>query len=184
MGKLHFEPTELPDVFEVRRTVFRDDRGGLVRLLCSDELGTAGLALPVAQSNLSWSARKGTLRGLHLQRRPHAEAKLVTCIAGRIWDVAVDLRRGAPTFGRWTARILCAKQMNALYIPPGFGHGFQTLSDDVIMVYFHSASYASAAEAGVNALDPDIALPWPGTITVRSDRDASLPFLKDVEPFA
>lgn len=184
MAKLQFETTDLPDVLSVRRTVHRDERGGLARLFCGEDFAAAGLGFEVSQSNLSWSATKGTMRGLHFQRAPHAEAKLVTCISGRIWDVAVDLRKGSATFGKWTACVLDAETLNALYIPPGFCHGFQTLTDNVAMVYFHSAAYAPEAEGGVDACDPSIGIPWPEDITVRSERDASLPPLKDLEPLA
>lgn len=184
MGKLRFEPTELPAVVEVHRDTFRDARGAMSRLFCANELTANGLTFDVAQSNLSWSTTKGTLRGFHFQRAPQAEAKLVTCISGAILDAAVDLRAGSPNYGRWVTRTLSGDKMNALLIPPGFGHGFQTLTDDVGMVYFHSVRYAPETEGGVNALDADIALPWPEEVTVRSNRDAALPPLKDLEPLA
>jgi dTDP-4-dehydrorhamnose 3,5-epimerase len=163
----------------VERQRLDDARGFLSRLFCSEELGAAGWTKPIVQINHSCTFRRGTVRGLHFQWPPHAEMKLVSCIRGEVWDVAVDVRAGSETFLQWHAEHLSADNGRALLIPEGFAHGFQALTDDVELLYCHSAAYAAAAEAGLNATDPRLAITWPLPIAERSPRDAQHPMLNE-----
>ena len=137
----------------------------------------AGWRKPIAQINHTFTQRQGTVRGMHFQRAPHAEMKLVNCIRGTVFDVAVDLRASSETFLRWHAEELTPDNGRSLLIPEGFAHGFQALSDDCELVYLHSAAYAPGAEAGVNPLDPRLGVCWPLPITEMSTRDAGHPML-------
>lgn len=157
----------------VQRQRLGDARGFLSRLFCAEELAVAGWLQPVAQINHTFTAARGTVRGMHYQRPPHAETKLVSCLAGEVWDVAVDLRAGSPTFLQWHAELLSADNGRALLIPEGFAHGFQALSDDVSMLYLHSAAYVPQAEAGLQAQDPRLAIAWPLPVQGLSPRDAA-----------
>ena len=155
----------------VSKTKLGDHRGHLSRMFCAEELAAIGWDHQVAQVNLTRTLKKGAVRGLHFQRPPHAEVKLVSCIRGEVLDVAVDLRKGSPTFGHWEGKILSSSNWHSLYIPEGFAHGFQTLSDDVEMLYVHSTAYAPDHEDGVHPLDPLIDIHWPLEITDMSERD-------------
>jgi dTDP-4-dehydrorhamnose 3,5-epimerase len=161
----------------VERQPLGDHRGSLTRLFCADDLVAAGWIWPVAQINQTLTAVRGTVRGLHYQRPPHGEAKLVSCLAGSIFDVAVDLRHGSPTFLHWHGEILSADNHAALLIPPGFAHGFQTLCDHVSLLYCHSHPHAPEAEAGVSVRDPALAISWPLEISVLSERDSAHPVM-------
>lgn len=156
----------------VARQRLGDSRGFLSRLFCADELAAAGWVKPIAQINHTYTAKRGTVRGMHFQRPPHAEMKLVSCIRGEVWDVAVDVRAGSPTFLQWHAERLSAENGRALLIPEGFAHGFQTLSDDAELLYCHSAAYVAQAEGGLNPTDPRLGIAWPLAITELSARDA------------
>lgn len=171
--------TELPleGLKRVERRRLGDERGFLSRMFCSEELFQAGWAEPIAQVNHTVTARKGTIRGMHFQYPPHAEKKLVSCIRGKIWDVAVDLRAGSPTYLQWHAEELSAENGRALLIPEGFAHGFQTLADDVELIYFHSAPYCPEAEAGLNYADPRLGIAWPLEVTELSMRDRDHPMI-------
>lgn len=170
-----FSVTDLPlaGLKCVERHKFGDSRGFLSRLFCAEELAEAGWVKPVVQINQTVTAREGTVRGMHFQHPPHAEMKLVSCLRGAVWDVAVDLRRDSPTFLRWHAEELSAENCRALLIPEGFAHGFQTLEDDCELLYLHSAAYAAEAEDGLNPADPRLAISWPREITEISERDRS-----------
>jgi len=168
------EALPLDGLYRVQRQRLGDARGYLSRLFCHQELARIGWLEPIAQVNHSHTALRGTLRGLHFQYPPHAEAKLVSCLRGAVWDVAVDVRAGSPTFLRWHAQELSADNATALLIPPGFAHGFQSLSDDVDLLYCHSAAYAPDAEGGLNALDKSLAIAWPLDVTERSARDFAM----------
>jgi dTDP-4-dehydrorhamnose 3,5-epimerase len=174
-----FEVSEMPlaGVMCVTRQRMGDARGFFSRLFCADELAAAGWTRPIAQINHSHTAQAGTVRGMHYQHPPHAEAKVVTCLRGRVWDVAVDLRAGSPTFLHWCAQELSAENGAALLIPPGCAHGFQTLSEDVELLYVHSAPYAPSADAGLNPQDPRLGIRWPLPVGTISDKDAQRPFL-------
>ena len=140
---------------------FEDERGWFSETYSDRSLAALGVDHPFVQDNHSLSKPVGTLRGLHFQTPPHAQAKLVRCTAGRIWDVAVDIRKGSPTWGQWTAAELSAANGSQLYVPAGFAHGFVTLEPDTQVVYKVSDHYAPDCDGGIAWDDPDIALPWP-----------------------
>lgn len=152
-----------------------DSRGWFTRTFCATQLERLGLPLQVAQANVSRSDRRGTLRGLHYQLPPSAEAKLVRCIAGAVHDVVLDLRAGSPTFGRHFAVELDENNGRAVFVPPGCAHGFLTLTDGALVLYFVSARYDPARERGVRFDDPAFAIRWPFPPAVVSDRDLSHP---------
>ncbi|MEZ0468196.1 dTDP-4-dehydrorhamnose 3,5-epimerase family protein [Phaeobacter sp. SYSU ZJ3003] len=171
----------LPGAFHYRPHSHEDQRGSFCRLSCAAMLEEAGLNRTWVQSNLSRTAARGTLRGMHYQTPPYAEIKLLTCITGRIYDVLVDLRPTSPTYRQWTSIVLDGAQADTLYIPVGIAHGFQTLSDDVTLHYSHSQPFSPAHQAGLSYRDPQIAIEWELPVTVISDRDAALPFLSDIK---
>lgn len=177
MSRFDVVPTSLGGLLRVQRHKLGDARGFLSRLFCADELAAAGWHKPIAQINHTFTAQAGTVRGMHYQLPPHAEAKLVSCLRGEVWDVAVDLRAGSPTFLQWHAEVLSAENGCALLIPEGFAHGFQTLSGDVEMLYCHSNPYAPGSEAGLHPQDPRLALAWPLPMTQLSPRDNGHPML-------
>jgi dTDP-4-dehydrorhamnose 3,5-epimerase len=174
-----FTVTDLPlgGLKRLERQRLDDSRGFLSRLFCAEELAEAGWHKPIAQINHTFTAKRGTVRGMHYQRPPHAEMKLLTCIQGDVWDVAVDLRAWSPTFLHWHAETLSADNHRALLIPEGFAHGFQALSDDAMLLYCHSAAHSPDAEAALNAQDPALAIKWPYPITELSSRDARHPLI-------
>ena len=164
-----------------------DDRGWFREIFHEKRLSDAGITCRFVQDNQSSSKRAGTLRGLHFQLPPAAQAKLVTVVKGRILDVAVDIRRGSPTFGRHVSTELSAECGRQLYIPIGFAHGFLTLEDEVVVMYKVSDYYSPAHESGIRWNDPDIAFPWPfkDADIITSDKDRRLPMLKEfASPFA
>lgn len=161
----------------VERQRIGDDRGHFSRLFCALELGSAGWHRPVVQINHTMTRKKGTVRGLHFQRPPHAEMKLVSCLRGEIWDVAVDVRADSPTFLLWHAETLSAENGRALLIPEGFAHGFQSLSDNVELIYCHSAAYEPTSETGLSWNDPALNIAWPLPITEMSARDRAHPLI-------
>lgn len=154
-----------------------DERGSFMRMFCADGLKNAGLAFTPVHINHSVTAKQGTVRGLHYQNAPALEGKIVRCLKGRIFDVAVDLRHGSPTFLKHLAVELSADNNRALHIPPGCAHGFQALSDDCEMVYLHSAAYAPEHEGGIRHDDPTLSINWPLPVSVLSARDEALPLL-------
>ena len=174
-----FTVTDLPlaGLKRVQHQRLGDNRGFLARLFCADELAAAGWTKPIAQINHTYTAQRGTVRGMHYQQPPHAEMKLVSCIQGEVWDVAVDLRADSPTFLNWCAEILSADNNRAILIPEGFAHGYQTMTDDVQLLYFHSAAHCMDAEAALNAQDPRLAIKWPMKISELSTRDAKHPLI-------
>jgi len=156
---------------------FRDERGFFNRIFCREELATVRPNLVIAQINHSMTRRKGAVRGMHFQYPPHAEMKIVRCVKGSIYDVAVDLRKGSPTFLQWHGETLSAENMKALVIPEGCAHGFQTLEDDVEMIYIHSQAYCKQTESGVRYDDPAIGINWIQPISQVSEKDKSLQLL-------
>ena len=174
-----FTITDLPlaGLKLIQREQIGDARGFLSRIFCAKELALAGWHEPIEQINHTYTAKQGTVRGIHFQFAPFAEKKLVSCIRGEVWDVALDLRKGSSTFLIWHAQRLSATNLSALLIPEGFAHGFQALTDDVELVYCHSKAYSAHAEGVLNALDPSIGISWPLTITERSTRDATHPLI-------
>lgn len=164
-------PQLLAGLHLLQRKPLADARGYLQRLFCAEELAGLGWTQPVAQVNHTYTLRKGSVRGLHLQLPPHAEMKLISCLRGEVWDVAVDLRKNSPTFLQWHAEILSAENQRSYLIPAGFAHGFQTLSDEVEMLYCHSQPYVPSCEMGLHVLDDSLAIKWPFAITEMSDKD-------------
>ena len=166
---------------------FGDERGWFVETYNAGRYAEQGVDVTFVQDNHSMSRDPGVLRGLHWQAPPHAQDKLVRCVRGRIWDVAVDIRRGSPTFGRWVAAELSADNGHQLFVPVGFAHGFVTLEPDTEVEYKVSALYAPSAEGGILWNDPTLALPWPldGRAPILSPKDELLPHLNESEsPFA
>lgn len=161
----------------VERQRLGDSRGYLSRLFCAEELSSAGWKKPIVQINHTGTSKRGTVRGMHFQIPPYAEMKLVSCIRGKVWDVAVDIRQGSATFLHWYAEELSAENNLALLIPEGFAHGYQTLTDDVELLYCHTAFYHPESECGLNSSDPRLAIEWPLEITERSSRDAQHPMI-------
>ena len=161
---------------------FEDHRGRFLRLWDQEAYAAAGMELDIAQAATSSNHRRGTLRGLHFQLAPAAEAKLVRCVQGALYDVMVDLRAGSPTFGRWWATTLRAEGSRLVYIPRGFAHGYQALEDGSVCFYTMSAPYTPALARGIRWDDPDLAIPWPVAEPVLSERDAGLPLLRELEP--
>jgi dTDP-4-dehydrorhamnose 3,5-epimerase len=182
MSSLTIAPLPLPGLCLVTRRIHADDRGSFARLWSADALAEHGFPTGPVQVNHSITRTRGTIRGLHYQRPPHMETRLVSCIRGEIFDVAVDLRPESPTFGRWHAERLSPENGRGLLIPEGFAHGFQTLTDDCEIVYCHSKPYAPEPETGVAFDDPVLAIAWPLPPTVLSDRDRALAPLAAIAP--
>lgn len=167
-------PTLIDGVSLLRRSPLGDSRGYLERLFCVDELDALLAGRRIAQINRTLTVRRGTLRGMHFQRAPHAETKFVSCLRGEVFDVAVDLRRDSATFLRWHAEILSADNHRTMVIPEGCAHGLQTLTDDCELLYFHTAPHDPACEDGFDAFDSAVAIDWPLPVTLRSERDGGL----------
>jgi dTDP-4-dehydrorhamnose 3,5-epimerase len=163
----------------IERKPISDNRGFLSRIFCVDQLMSVGWNTPIAQINQTVTYKKGTVRGMHFQNLPYTEMKLVSCLRGEIWDVAVDLRRNSTTFLKWHAEKLSSVNCRALLIPEGFAHGFQTLTDDCELVYLHSAPYVREVEAGLRPYDPYLNITWPLDFYEISTRDAEHPLLND-----
>ena len=168
-------PTPLAGLVLVQRKRLEDLRGFFSRLFCADELSAVGFTLPIAQINQTLTRKRGAVRGLHFQRPPHAEDKFVSCLRGTIFDVAVDVRRGSPTFLNWHAEMLSAENGRSLFIPQGFAHGFQTLTDDCELIYLHSKPYDAQAEGALNVNDKALNIAWPLEFTDISQRDSVHP---------
>jgi len=171
--------TPLDGLVLLQRRPIADARGFLERLYCEDEIQAVHPSMRVVQANRSLTLRCGTVRGMHWQSPPYADAKLIACLRGSVFDVAVDLRRGSPTFLRWHGELLSAENHRSLFVPAGFAHGFQTLSEDCELLYFHSAAHAPAAENGLHPQDPRLGIAWPQAIAELSARDAAHGFLQD-----
>ena len=172
--------TGLPGCLVLEPQVFGDDRGFFYESFNRDKLRAAGLDLAFVQGNVSSSAR-GVLRGLHYQW-PNPQGKLVSVLEGEVWDVAVDIRRGSPTFGRWEAVVLSAENKRHFWIPEGFAHGFAVLSERALFTYLCTATYDRDADAGIRWNDAALAIDWPVAEPLLSDKDARAPFLDEVPP--
>ena len=179
---MNFEPLPLAGAFLIRPERRVDERGYFARTFCRETFLAHGLADCALQCSVSFNTRRGTLRGLHFQRAPHQETKLVRCVRGAIFDVIVDLRPGSDTYRRWCAEILSADNGHALYVPPGFAHGFVTLDDFTEVDYRMAEPYVPGAAAGIIWNDPDVGIAWPLEPCVIAARDRSLPRLKDCAP--
>lgn len=177
MDELSMRALPLAGLFSLQHKVHEDERGRFARLFCEGSLAAFGQPLHIRQINHSRTAARGSVRGLHFQYPPHAETKLITCLRGAVWDVAVDLRQGSATFLHWHAERLEAGDGQSLLLPPGFAHGFQALTDDAELLYLHSADYSPEHEGGVSANDLRLAINWPLPVRNLSARDAAHPLL-------
>ena len=177
-----FTQTVLPGAFVVDLEPHGDERGFFARAFCQREFEMHGLKSVVAQGNISFNHRKGTVRGLHFQSPPAAETKFVRCTRGAILDVIVDLRPGSPTFLQHVAVELTADNRRGLYVPERFAHGYQVLADQTETTYQVGAFYTPSAEGGLRYSDPRLAIQWPLPVTDISDKDAAWPLLADAEP--
>ncbi len=177
MSRFEATQLELEGLFLMKPTRFLDERGFFERLFCAQELSEFGWVKNISQINHSFTKQKGTIRGLHFQMPPYAEMKLIQCIRGEIFDVVVDLRASSPTFLKSHCEILSSQDGASLIIPEGFAHGFQALTDEVELIYFHSEPYVANSESGIHVNDPSLAINWPLPITNISTRDAEHPSL-------
>ncbi len=172
---MKFKETQLPGGFVLEIERRGDDRGYFARAWCQTELAAYGLDPTAVQANVGFSQRRGTLRGMHFQRAPHAEVKIVRCTRGAVFDVMIDLRPNSPAEGQWVGVELTAENGKLLYIPEGFAHGYQTLTDEAEIHYMTSKAYAPDAAAGVRYNDPAFNIAWPLEVASISDADRSWP---------
>ena len=170
---MRFIQTKFPDAWLIEPEPIRDDRGYFMRSFCARTLSERGLETRFVQHSQSYSARKGTLRGMHFQTAPHTEVKIVSCFAGAVYDVIVDLRPASPTHGTWQSFEISAENQRQLYVPAGFAHGFQTLTDGAGISYLISNFYEPSASTGISYDDPALGITWPLPVAVISDRDRS-----------
>ncbi len=166
-------PTPIADLVVAESKAFKDDRGAFARLFCEQELSSVLGERKIVQINHSFTAAVGAVRGLHFQNAPHAEMKLVRCLKGKVWDVAVDLRPQSPNYKRWYAQELSPQNAHMMVIPEGFAHGFQVLEADSELLYLHTAFYKPDSEGGVRYDDPELGIAWPLPVTDISARDSS-----------
>ncbi len=176
---MNIVPTPIEGLFEIHTTPFVDARGRFTRLFCERELAPIRRNLHFTQINLSETCEAGTVRGMHYQKPPAAEAKLIHCVRGRVFDVAVDLRTRSPTFLNWRGLELSEEDGNAVFIPEGFAHGFQALTSDVQLLYMHTAPWTPSCEGGVRYDDPRLAIHWPGEVVDTSMRDQGYAMLNE-----
>jgi len=174
-----FQETVLKNAYTIDLEPFTDDRGLFARTFCKKEFANIGHHKEFVQFNHSRSNYTGTLRGMHFQKAPAAEVKLIRCIRGSIFDVIVDLRKSSPTFLQYFGVELSEQNMRMIYVPEGFAHGFQTLQDYTELIYHHTAFYAPDQDGGIRYNDPRINIQWPLAITSISEKDKNYPFLPD-----
>lgn len=179
-----FTPLAIPEVILVEAKAFGDKRGYFKETYKQDEFMTNGIPLPFVQDNFSLSS-KGVLRGLHYQKPPFEQGKLVTAVRGTLFDVAVDMRIGSPTYGKWVGEILSEDNHRLLYVPPGFGHGFCVISDTAALAYKVTKPYSAECDAGFMWNDPNVNVEWPIEEPTLSAKDIALPLLADIDnPFS
>jgi len=171
------QPTTIPGLVVIETTPHIDHRGAFARLYCENELASLIGSRRIVQINHSRTSTIGAVRGLHYQRPPHAEMKMVRCLKGRVWDIAVDIRNNSPTFLRWHAEELTPNKARIMVIPEGFAHGFQVLEPESELLYLHTEFYAAGSEGGLRHDDPGLAIHWPLAVTDLSPRDAAHPFI-------
>jgi dTDP-4-dehydrorhamnose 3,5-epimerase len=170
-----FTTLHLAGAYRIGPQLIEDERGAFARRFCADEFRAHGLESDLVQRSISINLRAGTIRGMHFQAPPHLEAKIVRCTRGAIFDVMVDLREGSPTYGQWHGEELSAKNHLMIYIPKGFAHGFQSLTDDAEVDYEITPAYVAGAGAGFRFDDPMLAIRWPIADIIISERDKALP---------
>ena len=174
---MKFEKTKIKNLYIIETEPRSDDRGCFARIFCQNELATLNIAYKIAQINQSLTKQKGTIRGMHFQRAPRMEDKIVQCLQGAIFDVAIDLRENSPTYRQWVGVELTAENNKLFLIPKGFAHGFQTLTDYSRIQYFVSEYYSPENESGVRWDDPLINIKWPIENSILSKKDQSWPLL-------
>ena len=179
MGGMKAMPTPLHGLYEIGNTTVADARGRFSRLFCEQDFASVRPELHFTQINLSETKLQGTVRGMHYQTPPAAEAKLIRCLRGRVFDVAVDIRAGSATFLHWHAIELSADNDRAVFIPEGFAHGFQALTDDIQLLYLHTMPWTPTHEAGLRHDDPRLAIAWPQAVTLCSEKDRGYPLIDD-----
>jgi len=179
VGGVKLHKTPLDGLYEIQMAAVSDTRGKFSRLFCEQDFTSIRPDLHFTQINLSETRQKGTIRGMHYQTLPAAEAKLIHCLRGRVFDVAVDLRYGSRTFLQWHAVELAHDNDRAVFIPEGFAHAFQTLTDDVQLLYLHTAPWAPNCEAGLRHDDPRLTIAWPYPATLVSDKDSNYPLIDE-----
>ena len=179
MGNVNLQPTPLAGLYEIHSTPIGDARGCFTRLFCEQEFAPIRPHLHFTQINLSETRGLGTVRGMHYQTPPAAEAKLIRCLRGRVFDVAVDVRADSPTFLRWHAVEISDDNERAVFIPEGCAHGFQALTDEVHLLYMHTAPWTPACEAGLRHDDPRLAITWPRTPSALSERDRGYTYINE-----
>ena len=173
----NFLKSKIEGLYIIERSLIEDDRGFFSRFFCEEEYKKIGFGQSIKQMNHTFTKKKGSLRGMHFQSKPFQEIKIVRCIKGKVFDVAVDIRKDSPTFLQWHGEILSADKGTSLYIPQGFAHGFQTLTNNCELLYIHSDFYKQDAEGVLNAFDPKINISWPLEVTEISDRDRNSPLI-------
>jgi len=176
---MKFTPTSLLGSYVVDLNPYQDERGWFARYFCKQEFEGIGHSKEWVQMNHSVTYKKASIRGMHYQLAPFREIKLVRCVAGSVFDVIVDLRKDSSTFLQWFGQELSAENKKMLYIPEGFAHGFQSLSENCELLYHHSEYYTPGSEGGIRFDDPLVKIQWPLPVTVLSDRDAAHPYLDD-----
>lgn len=176
-----FTAAPLKGVFIIEPEPYRDQRGWFARTYCQDEFKAIGHQKPWLQINHSFTQQSGTIRGMHFQKAPFSEIKLLRCIAGAVFDVVVDMREDSPTRWQWFGIELSAANRKMLYIPEGFAHGFETLQDNTELIYHHSQVYTPGSEGGLRFDDPALGIQWPLPVTLISDRDKGHPLLEGIK---
>lgn len=176
---MKFIETPLKSAFVIDPIVNEDERGMFMRVFCNDDFSKIGHTKEFVQFNHSLTLKKGTVRGMHFQKRPYQEIKLVRCIAGSVFDVIIDLRKNSPTFLKFFEVVLSADNKKMIYIPEGFAHGFQTLEDNTELIYHHTEYYHPESESGLRFDDPMLLIKFPLSVCCLSERDKHFPFLSE-----
>lgn len=170
---------EIPDLVVIEPQLFADERGWFAEIYKKSEFEKFGIPQIFLQASQSFSFKRGTLRGLHFQNEPCAQGKLVRCLSGEVFDVAVDIRRGSPTYAKWAGVALSGKNHKLFWLPPGFAHGFCTLTDNAEFEYMMTNEWAPSYERGILWRDPELAIRWPQVNPILSKKDAEAPLLRD-----
>lgn len=177
MNSFNFFPTPLDGLFTLEPKPIKDERGLFERFFCKNDFQALGLTKEIVQINHSITTKEGSIRGIHYQKPPFTETKIIRCIKGSIFDVAIDIRENSPTFLKYFTQILSEENNNYIFIPDGFAHGFQTLEDNTQLIYLHTNLYMKESEGIINYNDPKLAIKWPLTLSSISEKDANCPFL-------
>lgn len=175
---MKFKETKLKGLYVIEPEIHFDERGYFARIFCKQELSKIGIDFNIVQVNRSLNKKQGIIRGMHFQKPPKAEDKIIQCIKGKIYDVAIDLRQDSPTYGEWVAEELSEENKKMFLIPKGFAHGFQTLADSCEILYFMSEFYSPQYESGVRWNDPFFNIKWPIKDPILSEKDKNWPLIK------